>query len=101
MRATSMKMSDETTSEAGDFWLQNSYEPIDNGRQWTDGPSPVTSTAPGDDHVTSKKGYKHVPHKDRPPLVVARRNARERRRVQAVNTAFMKLRKIVPVVSNR
>ncbi|KAJ8952427.1 hypothetical protein NQ318_014519 [Aromia moschata] len=45
--------------------------------------------------------YRHVPHKDKPPQVVARRNARERRRVQAVNTAFVRLRKAVPVQNTR
>nr|CAD7440060.1 unnamed protein product [Timema bartmani] len=45
--------------------------------------------------------YKHVPHRDKPPQFVARRNARERRRVQAVNTAFVRLRKVVPVDNNR
>lgn len=44
----------------------------------------------------SKTSYKHIPHKDKPPHLVARRNARERKRVQAVNTAFAKLRKCVP-----
>ncbi|XP_059482455.1 achaete-scute homolog 1-like [Neocloeon triangulifer] len=43
-----------------------------------------------------KGGYRHVPHKDKPPQMVARRNARERRRVQAVNTAFYRLRQAVP-----
>lgn len=33
----------------------------------------------------------------RPPHLVAKRNARERRRVQAVNQAFYKLRKCVPI----
>ncbi|RZC38324.1 atonal -like 7-like [Asbolus verrucosus] len=47
------------------------------------------------------RGYKHVPHKDKPAQVVARRNARERRRVQAVNTAFARLRKVVPVENAR
>lgn len=46
---------------------------------------------------TSKSSYKHVPHKDKPPHLVARRNARERRRVQAVNSAFARLRKCVPI----
>lgn len=46
-------------------------------------------------------GYKHVPHKDKPPQVVARRNARERRRVQAVNSAFVRLRKAVPIENTR
>lgn len=45
----------------------------------------------------SKSAYKHVPHKDKPPHLVARRNARERKRVQAVNSAFAKLRKCVPI----
>ena len=44
-----------------------------------------------------KSNYKHVPHRDKPVHLVARRNARERRRVQAVNSAFMRLRKCVPV----
>ncbi|GAB6022490.1 hypothetical protein CHUAL_006597 [Chamberlinius hualienensis] len=41
--------------------------------------------------------YKHIPHKEKPPHVVERRNARERRRVQAVNFAFARLRKSVPL----
>jgi hypothetical protein len=45
--------------------------------------------------------YKHVPHRDKPPQLVARRNARERRRVQAVNSAFSRLRKVVPIGNNR
>lgn len=45
---------------------------------------------------TVKSSYRHVPHSQKPPQVVARRNARERRRVQAVNSAFLKLRKHVP-----
>lgn len=51
-----------------------------------------------------KKGigkYVHVPHRDKPPQVVAKRNARERRRVQAVNSAFIRLRKAVPLDNNR
>lgn len=43
-----------------------------------------------------KSPYRHVPHNQRPPHLVARRNARERRRVQAVNKAFSKLRRYVP-----
>lgn len=46
-------------------------------------------------------GYSHVPHKDKLPQVVARRNARERRRVEAVNTAFVRLRKAVPMQNVR
>ena len=40
--------------------------------------------------------YKHVPHREKPPHMVARRNARERRRVQAVNNAFVRLRRHIP-----
>ena len=43
-----------------------------------------------------KSTYKHVPHREKAPHLVARRNARERRRVQAVNTAFVRLRRHVP-----
>jgi hypothetical protein len=43
-----------------------------------------------------KPSYKHVPHCDKPPQVVAKRNARERRRVHAVNQAFVRLRKAIP-----
>ncbi|GFT36147.1 BHLH domain-containing protein [Nephila pilipes] len=50
------------------------------------------------DEGRRKKGcYKHIPHKDKPPHLVARRNARERRRVEAVNSAFAQLRKCVPI----
>ncbi|KAF5297291.1 hypothetical protein FQA39_LY12130 [Lamprigera yunnana] len=45
--------------------------------------------------------HKHVPHKDKPPQVVAKRNARERRRVQAVNSAFVRLRKALPIENTR
>ncbi|XP_052823663.1 achaete-scute homolog 1a [Octopus bimaculoides] len=44
----------------------------------------------------SKSSYRHVPHSEKPPHLVARRNARERRRVQAVNNAFVRLRRHVP-----
>ncbi len=45
---------------------------------------------------SSKSSYKHVPHREKSPHLVARRNARERRRVQAVNNAFLRLRRHVP-----
>ena len=44
----------------------------------------------------SRSTYKHIPHREKAPHLVARRNARERRRVQAVNSAFTRLRRIVP-----
>ena len=43
-----------------------------------------------------KTTYKHVPHSEKPPHLVARRNARERRRVETVNNAFLRLRRHVP-----
>ncbi|XP_074601795.1 uncharacterized protein LOC141855596 [Brevipalpus obovatus] len=46
---------------------------------------------------TGKSNYKHIPHREKPPHLVAKRNARERRRVQAVNSAFARLRKCVQV----
>ena len=44
-----------------------------------------------------KSSYKHVPHSEKPPHVVAKRNARERRRVETVNNAFLRLRRHVPL----
>lgn len=88
--------------QTGDCWLESSYRALDNG--WADGDSSMSSmgtslytTSPS----AAKKAYKHVPHRDRPAVVVARRNARERNRVQAVNGAFNQLRKMLPVVGNR
>ena len=40
--------------------------------------------------------YRHVPHSEKPQHLVQKRNARERRRVQAVNSAFSGLRKHIP-----
>lgn len=51
----------------------------------------------GSKQSKSKPSYKHIPHSQKPPHLVAKRNARERRRVQAVNQAFYKLRKCVPI----
>nr|XP_027197179.1 protein atonal homolog 7-A-like [Dermatophagoides pteronyssinus] len=47
--------------------------------------------------LKSKSTYKHIPHREKPVHLVAKRNARERKRVQAVNMAFMRLRRCVPV----
>ena len=44
-----------------------------------------------------KKGYRHVPHSEKPYQIVAKRNARERNRVQAVNQAFLRLQKALPL----
>ncbi|KAL4233804.1 hypothetical protein ACF0H5_008482 [Mactra antiquata] len=46
---------------------------------------------------SGKSAYKHVPHSEKPPHLVARRNARERRRVETVNNAFLRLRRHVPI----
>ena len=45
--------------------------------------------------------YKHIPHHEKPPQIVAKRNARERNRVHAVNQAFLRLRKALPVLKNK
>ncbi|XP_066245378.1 helix-loop-helix protein 6-like isoform X2 [Euwallacea similis] len=44
---------------------------------------------------------KHVPHSQKPLQVVANRNARERRRVHAVNNAFVKLKNAIPIQNTR
>lgn len=60
----------------------------------------------GSDNMTiksptrKKSTYRHIPHSEKPPHLVARRNARERKRVQAVNNAFLKLKKHVPFENN-
>ncbi|XP_042888590.1 uncharacterized protein LOC122264031, partial [Penaeus japonicus] len=64
----------------------------------------VTSTVASHGRVKERKkkcksAYKHVPHREKPPHLVARRNARERRRVQSVNVAFARLRRVVPGTS--
>lgn len=49
-----------------------------------------------------KKGKKKQNKVDgKPAQLVARRNARERHRVEAVNGAFARLRKVVPIENNR
>ena len=40
--------------------------------------------------------FKHVPHSKKPPLIVAKRNARERKRVNKITDAFERLREHVP-----
>ena len=40
--------------------------------------------------------YRHVPHREKPVAVVEKRNARERRRVESVNQAFLRLRRHIP-----
>ncbi|KAG8239621.1 hypothetical protein J437_LFUL019244 [Ladona fulva] len=45
----------------------------------------------------NRRSHRHVAHREKAPMAVARRNARERRRVEAVNGAFLRLRKAVPV----
>ncbi|KAI1301903.1 Protein atonal -like protein 7 [Halotydeus destructor] len=59
--------------------------------------SSLSSEHDGKKRKSAKSVYKHIPHNQKPAHLVARRNARERRRVQAVNLAFARLRKAVPV----
>lgn len=50
------------------------------------------------DHSDVKSSFKV---KQKPRHVIAKRNARERKRVQAVNQAFVKLRSVVPIQNTR
>ncbi|XP_064627993.1 achaete-scute complex protein T3-like [Lineus longissimus] len=43
-----------------------------------------------------KRSRRHVPHSERSAEAVERRNARERRRVEAVNSAFVQLSRHIP-----
>ena len=76
----------------------------------------VMNSSQGDQEVTSsdagvkkkalrkpkkKSTYKHIPHREKPAHLVEKRNARERRRVEAVNGAFLRLRRAVPVDNKR
>lgn len=71
------------------------------------GPSSLLSTSTGGGQKAgsskAKQGgrSKDTPAGQKPAQVVARRNARERRRVQAVNWAFARLRKVVPLEENK
>ena len=60
--------------------------------------SGFTFTACSDRTTTMKRRstYKHIPHSEKPTHLVEKRNARERKRVMAVNDAFLALRKHVP-----
>ena len=76
----------------------------------------VMKNSQGDQEVTSsdsgvkkkasrkpkkKSTYKHIPHREKPAHLVEKRNARERRRVEAVNGAFLRLRRAVPLDNKR
>ncbi|XP_001949172.2 helix-loop-helix protein 2 isoform X1 [Acyrthosiphon pisum] len=70
------------------------------------GPSLTSTSTGGGQKVGSSKAKqgsrsKDTPAGQKPAQVVARRNARERRRVQAVNWAFARLRKVVPLEENK
>ncbi|GLV35683.1 hypothetical protein CBL_01166 [Carabus blaptoides fortunei] len=107
-------------NEMSSYWIAGATDVTSRITKYEDSPTPADVNArfnSGDeesDEITSdrstpnemrraspRNAYKHVPHKDRPPFIVARRNARERRRVQAVNCAFTRLRKVVPIANNR
>jgi len=70
------------------------------------GPSLASTSTGGGQKAGSSKAKqgsrsKDTPAGQKPAQVVARRNARERRRVQAVNWAFARLRKVVPLEENK
>lgn len=85
----------ETNSSSQDFWTDIDYSQSFDYK--------AKSKKPLREKNNSRKnsGYKHVPHSEKPPQIVAKRNARERRRVQAVNHAFVKLRNAVPIQNTR
>ena len=67
---------------------------------------PIVSSTQDTKKKSGRKGkkkspYKHVPHSEKPAHLVEKRNARERRRVEAVNSAFVRLRKAVPIENKR
>ena len=70
------------------------------------GDQEVTSSDSGVKKKASRKPkkkstYKHIPHREKPAHLVEKRNARERRRVEAVNGAFLRLRRAVPLDNKR
>lgn len=70
------------------------------------GDQEVTSSDSGVKKKASRKQkkkstYKHIPHREKPAHLVEKRNARERRRVEAVNGAFLRLRRAVPLDNKR
>ncbi|VVC37817.1 Hypothetical protein CINCED_3A022665 [Cinara cedri] len=73
------------------------------------GPSLASTSTGGGQKAGSSKATKgaagsrskDMPAGQKPAQVVARRNARERRRVQAVNLAFTRLRRVVPLEENK
>lgn len=61
----------------------------------------LSSTTTDDLAGKKKKKSKEASGHGKPSQVVQRRNARERKRVEAVNNAFQNLRKVVPIEENK
>lgn len=61
----------------------------------------LSSTTNDDMTGKKKKKSKESNAHGKPSQVVQRRNARERKRVEAVNNAFQNLRRVVPVEENK
>lgn len=103
--AKKMFCNDQVSSCAGLWGLENPppwRQQLGSSRVTADAPEDDNGTGPLRENVSRKNGAcRHVPHREKPPQVVARRNARERKRVQAVNNAFNRLRKVVPVENSR
>lgn len=94
------KMSKKTRKKSSDSFEDYSHHFVRKNKEKTLQTIPYNVSDKMEEKI-NRNIYKHIPHKNRPPLIVARRNARERRRVQAVNSAFMRLRNIVPLGNNR
>ena len=58
--------------------------------------SPIDSRSMTSGQVRRTTRATYIPHKDKPEHIVEKRNARERRRVEAVNNAFISLRNVIP-----
>ncbi|XP_050300103.1 achaete-scute homolog 1a-like [Anthonomus grandis grandis] len=97
------KMYHSTTFDSDGFFLDSASDSQDFWAELESTSSEQDSKKPLREKNNSgrRSGYKHIPHNERPRQSVERRNARERRRVQAVNNAFVKLRSVVPIQNSR
>ena len=80
------------------FWEEEQKTLSKNNRDEviTESQVPTCTSPKKKKHVKKRSAYKHIPHREKPAHLVERRNARERRRVEAVNSAFLRLSRAVP-----
>eukprot|EP00794_Sanderia_malayensis_P012785 gene12785-14096_t len=101
--AANSSNSEITATAFGTAIYQNpvSLTPVNNGSSGTTPRALVMATTNSSSTTNSSRGRKRtatsrLPAKLKEPAAVARRNARERRRVKMVNDGFLRLRKHVP-----